>query len=141
MGKKPKLPGGDETILLVDDNEAVWDVLIESLQNLGYSVILAEDGIDTVEIYRNNPDQIDLVILDMIMPKQGGHSTFFELKSIDPEVNVLLISGYVSESEVKDLLQQGAKGFLPKPCRIDVLAKELRRILDDRKGGKVGNRF
>ena len=130
MAKREKLPGGDETILLVDDNEAVWDVLIESLQNLGYSVILAEDGLDTVEIYKNNPNEIDLVILDMIMPKLGGHSTFFELKRLDPDVNVLLISGYVSENEVNDLLSQGAKGFLPKPCRINAMAKEIRRILD-----------
>ena len=127
---RKKLPGGNETILLVDDNEAVWDVLIESLQGLGYSVILAENGLDTVEIYRNNPDEIDLVILDMIMPKQGGHSTFFELKSIDPDVKVLLISGYVSEEEVQDILDRGAKGFLPKPCRIDMIAKELRKIFD-----------
>ena len=129
---KMDLPGGSETILLVDDNEAVWDVLIESLQELGYSVILAENGLDTVEIYKNNPDEIDLVILDMIMPKQGGHSTFFELKAIDPDVKVLLISGYVSEEEVDDLLKKGAKGFLPKPCRIGVLAKELRRIFDSK---------
>ena len=127
---REKLPGGNETILLVDDNEAVWDVLIESLQCLGYSVILAENGLDTVEIYRNNPNEIDLVILDMIMPKQGGHSTFFELKAIDPDVKVLLISGYVSEEEVQDILDKGAKGFLPKPCRIDMIAKELRKIFD-----------
>ena len=71
-----KLPGGSETILVVDDQETVWDFLIEALQNLGYSVILAENGLDAVEICRENPGQIDLVILDMIMPKQGGHSTF-----------------------------------------------------------------
>ncbi len=130
MNKREKLPGGHETILLVDDNEAVWDVLIESLQGLGYSVLLAENGLDTVEIYRNNPKEIDLVILDMIMPKQGGHSTFFELKVIDPDVKVLLISGYVSEDEVQDLLDKGASSFLPKPCRIDKIAKELRKIFD-----------
>lgn len=124
------LPGGNETILLVDDNEAVWDVLIESLQGLGYSVILAENGLDTVEIYKANPKQIDLVILDMIMPKMGGHSTFFQLKACDPNVKVLLISGYVSEKEVNDLLKEGAEGFLSKPCRINVVAEEIRRILD-----------
>lgn len=125
-----KLPGGNETILLVDDNEAVWDVLIEALQGLGYSVILAENGLDTVEIYKANPKEIDLVILDMIMPKMGGHSTFFQLKACDPDVKVLLISGYVSEKEVNDLIKEGAQGFLSKPCRINVVAKEIRRILD-----------
>ncbi|MBN1863911.1 MAG: response regulator [Victivallales bacterium] len=127
---KPDLPGGKETILLVDDNEAVWDVLIESLQGLGYSVILAENGVDTVEIYKANPKKIDLVILDMVMPKMGGHSTFFQIKAFDADAKVLLISGYVSEKEVKDLLDAGANGFLSKPCRINVLAREIRRILD-----------
>jgi len=126
------LPGGHETILLVDDNDAVWDVLIESLQGLGYSVILAENGLDAVEIYKENPNEIDLVILDMIMPKMGGHNAFFELKAADPDVKVLLISGYVSEKEVNDILNEGAKGFLSKPCRINVIAEELRRILEEK---------
>ena len=128
-----KLPGGNETILLVDDNEAVWDVLIESLQGLGYSVILAENGIDTVEIFKSNPKEIDLVVLDMIMPKMGGRNTFFQLKAIDPDVKVLLISGYVSDKEVNELLNKGANGFLSKPCRINVFAEEIRRILDEKK--------
>ncbi len=129
---KSKLPGGDETILLVDDQETIWDFLIEALQNLGYSVLLAENGLDAVEIYENNPNQIDLVLLDMVMPKLGGHKTFYQIRSIDPEAKVLLLSGYVSEEEVNDLLAQGAKGFLPKPHRIKTLAEEIRRILDDK---------
>jgi DNA-binding NtrC family response regulator len=126
------LPGGNETILLVDDNDAVWDVLIESMQALGYSVILAENGLDAVEIYKANPNEIDIVVLDMIMPKMGGHNAFFELKATDPNVKVLLISGYVSEKEVNDILKEGAKGFLSKPCRINMIADELRRILDEK---------
>ena len=110
-----KLPGGHETILLVDDQETVWDFLIEALQNLGYSVILAENGLDAVEICRENPGQIDLVLLDMIMPKMGGHSTFYRIRELDP---------------INDLLANGAAGFLQKPHRIKTLAYELRRILD-----------
>ena len=91
-----KLPGGHETILLVDDQETVWDFLIEALQNLGYSVILAENGLDAVEICRENPGQIDLVLLDMIMPKMGGHSTFYRIRELDPNIKVLLSSGYVA---------------------------------------------
>ncbi len=128
-----KLPGGQETILVVDDQETVWDFLIEALQNLGYSVILAENGLDAVEICRENPGQIDLVILDMIMPKQGGHSTFYQIHDLDPKISVLLSSGYVAPSAVKDLLANGAAGFLQKPHRIKTLALELRRILDAKK--------
>jgi DNA-binding NtrC family response regulator len=127
---KLKLPGGTETIMIVDDQETIWDFLIEALQALGYSVLLAENGVDAVEIYQSNPDEVDLVLLDMIMPKMGGHNTFFQLKAIDPNANILLSSGYVSEEEVNDLLEQGACGFLPKPHRIKDLAIELRRILD-----------
>jgi len=126
------LPGGNETILIVDDHETIWDFLIDALQELGYSVLLAENGLDAVEIYEANPDQIDLVLLDMIMPKSGGHQTFMRLKAIDPQVKVLLSSGFVSEQEVADLLDAGACGFLPKPHRLPVVAAEIRRILDQR---------
>ena len=128
--RRMQLPGGTETILIVDDQETVWDFLIEALQKLGYSVLLAENGLDAVEIYENNPGQIDLVLLDMIMPKQGGHSTFHKLKELDPNVKVLLSSGFVSLEEVDDLLKNGASGFLPKPHRIRDMAVEIRRILD-----------
>lgn len=125
-----KLPGGTETILIVDDQETVWDFLIEALQNLGYSVLLAENGEDAVSIYRENPNEIDLVLLDMVMPKMGGHTTFYQLKNLDPDVKVLLSSGFVSAASVKDLQDNGAAGFLPKPHRIKDLAFELRRIFD-----------
>ncbi|MCP3967163.1 MAG: response regulator [Lentisphaerae bacterium] len=131
-GNLKKLSGGNETILIVDDHETIWDFLIEALQELGYSVLLAENGLDAVQIYRDNPDEVDLVLLDMIMPKQGGHQTFFQIRAIDPEAKILLSSGYVSQEEVNDLLQQGAKGFLPKPHRLASMANEIRRILDEK---------
>jgi DNA-binding NtrC family response regulator len=121
----------DETILVVDDEDAIWDFVIEALQNLEYSVILAGNGEEAVEIYKNNPGEINLVFLDMIMPKLGGHSTFYQLKAIDPNVKVLLSSGHVSEEEIEDLLEQGANGFLHKPHKIYSLANEIRRILDE----------
>lgn len=130
IGKMEKLPSGTETILIVDDQETVWDFLIEALQTLGYTVILAENGEDAVSIYRESPGMIDLVMLDMIMPKMGGHEAFWQLKGIDPAVKVLLSSGFVDESAVADLLKNGACGFLEKPHRIKTLAEELRRIFD-----------
>ena len=125
-----KLPGGNETILLVDDQETVWDFLIEALQKLGYSVLLAENGLDAVEICQANPGEIDLVLLDMIMPKLGGHGAFYQIRAVDPNIKILLSSGFVAQEAVDDLLANGAAGFLPKPHRIKTLAEELRRILD-----------
>ncbi len=125
------LPTGNETILIVDDQETIWDFLIDALQELGYSVLLAENGLDAVQIYEDNPAEIDLVLLDMVMPKQGGHQTFYKIKEIDPKANILLSSGYVSEEEVKDLLEKGAKGFLSKPHRLSEMAQAIRNILDN----------
>jgi CheY-like chemotaxis protein len=121
---------GTETILLVDDEDMIWDVIIDMLQELGYSVILAGNGLDAVDIYRDNPGLIDLVMLDMVMPELDGHGAFFRLKEIDPNVRVLLSSGYVSEEDARDVLDAGAVGFLQKPYRMVDLARRIRSIFD-----------
>jgi CheY-like chemotaxis protein len=121
---------GDETILLVDDEAIIWDVVIDMLQGMGYTVILAADGRDCVEIYRDNPGEIDLVLLDMVMPEMNGKDAFFALKELDPEVKVLLQSGYIKEEDAQDVLDAGAKGFLRKPYRMHELARRIRGILD-----------
>ena len=124
-------PGnGDETVLVVDDEDMIWEILIENLQELGYTVILAENGEDAVEIYRENPGLVDVVILDMVMPKMNGREAFGELMKIDPAVKILLSSGYMAEGEAGDLLESGACGFLRKPYKMIDLAMEIRRILD-----------
>lgn len=121
---------GTETILLVDDEDMIWDVIIDMLQELGYSVVLAGNGLEALEVYRENPGNIDLVLLDMIMPELDGHRAFFKLKEINPNVRVLLSSGYVSEDDVRDVLEAGAAGFLRKPYRMVDLARKVRSILD-----------
>jgi CheY-like chemotaxis protein len=121
---------GTETILLVDDEDMIWDVISSMLIELGYTVILAENGRDAVEIYENNPHAIDLVLMDMIMPEMNAREAFHLLKKIDPNVKVLLSSGYVSEEDAKDVLDAGALGFLRKPYRMSDLAKAIRNIFD-----------
>ncbi len=124
------LKSNGETILIVDDHETIWDFLIEALQECGYTVLLAENGLDAMELYEANPQQIDLVLLDMIMPKAGGHQTFYRIRELDPDANVLLSSGYISADEVNDLLGLGARGFMAKPHRLLDVLSEIRRILD-----------
>ena len=124
------LPGGNETILIVDDQETIWDFLIEALQMLGYSVLLAENGMDAVEIYEANPGSIDLVLMDMIMPKLGGSQAFARIKEIDQNAKILLSSGFVNEEDIQHLLKQGACGFLSKPHRLPVVVKAIRNALD-----------
>ncbi|MEA2011528.1 MAG: response regulator [Verrucomicrobiota bacterium] len=119
---------GTETILLVDDEDMIWDVVIDMLQNMGYTVILAADGKDAVDIYAANKDEIDLVLLDMLMPEMNGQTAFFELQKIDPHVKVLLSSGYVDEKDAQEVLEAGALGFLKKPYRMVDLTRKIRSI-------------
>ena len=135
MADFSSLPGGNETILIVDDQETIWDFLIEALQMLGYSVLLAENGQDAVDIYEANPGCVDLVLMDMIMPKLGGSQAFTRIKEIDPDARILLSSGYVNEEDVQHLLKQGACGFLSKPHRLPVVVKAIRNALDGKPVG------
>ncbi len=127
---KDKELKGTETVLLVDDEDIIWDVVIDMLQKMGYTVILASNGRECVEIYESNPGQIDLILLDMVMPEMNGHDAFFRLKEIDSDVKVLLSSGYVDEKDAQDVLAAGAAGFLRKPYRMVDLARRIRAILD-----------
>lgn len=122
--------GHNETILLVDDEDMIWDVVFSMLQDLGYTVLLAENGKDAVDIFRSNPQQVDLVLLDMLMPVMNAREAFHLLKQTDPDVKVLLASGYVEEEDVQDVLSAGALGFLRKPYRLRDLARKIREILD-----------
>ena len=132
MADLSSLPGGSETILIVDDQETIWDFLIEALQMLGYSVLLAENGADAVEIYQANPGAIDLVLMDMIMPKLGGSQAFAKIREIDPRAKIMLSSGFVNEEDIQHLLAQGACGFLAKPHRLPVVIKAIREALDSK---------
>ncbi|MCJ8329382.1 MAG: response regulator [Lentisphaeria bacterium] len=120
---------GNETILLVDDEGIIWDVVIDMLQELGYTVVLAENGKDCVQIYKENLGQIDLVLLDMVMPEMNGREAFMALKELDENVNVLLQSGYMAQDDAQDVLDAGAAGFLQKPYRMNDLAIAIRSVL------------
>ena len=122
---------GTETVLLVDDEDIIWDVVIDMLQRLGYTVILAENGLDCVEIYRENPGLIDLVLLDMVMPEMNGRECYFELQKLDPNVKVILQSGYIAQEDAQDVLDAGALSFLQKPYRMTDLAGKMREILNE----------
>ena len=115
-------------ILVVDDEQEIADLLELYLISDGYQVIKSEDALEGLAIMER--EKIDLVLLDMIMPKAGGHQTFYKIRSLDPEAKILLSSGFVSEAEVHDLLQQGACGFLPKPHRLPAVARAIRQVLD-----------
>lgn len=124
------VPCGEGRIMVVDDEKIVRDIVVESLGSFGYTVTACEDGHEAVEVYRREGDEIDMVILDLIMPKMNGSDTFSALKVIDPDVRVMLSSGYSANQEVKGLLDNGACGFLVKPFTLSELAEEVHRIVD-----------
>jgi PAS domain S-box-containing protein len=120
---------GTGTILLVDDEEMVLDVCKRVLERIGFEVLEARNGKEAVEIYKNNLNRIRLVILDMIMPEMGGGDAFDELKKINPEIKVLLSSGFSLDSKAAEILKRGCNGFIQKPFNLKELSKKLETIL------------
>ncbi len=124
-----KVTGGHETILLVDDENVIIEVASEMLAGLGYQILMADCGEKAIEIYKENKDRIDLVIMDMIMPTMGGGETFKEMKAINPKVKVILSSGYTMNSEAKHIMDQGISAFLQKPYNLEEISGKIRAIL------------
>jgi len=120
---------GDEAILLVDDEEATIQVEELMLKELGYQVIPALSGRQAVELYREKMVDLDLVALDMIMPEMNGRDTYDALKKINPNVKVLLISGYSLNKQIEELMDKGCNGFIQKPFDIIQLSQKLREVL------------
>jgi PAS domain S-box-containing protein len=123
-------PTGDETILLVDDDEAVVDVTKSILERLNYRVLVAGHGIEAVEIARTYRGEIHLALLDMGMPLAGGAEAFPFLRAARPDMRILISSGYEMNEVVQGLLAAGASAFLQKPYRVSALARGIRRVLD-----------
>ena len=120
---------GTETVLLVDDERMILEVGGEMLRELGYHVHLANSGPEAVHIYGKQGTDIDLVILDMIMPDMDGRKTYDRLREINPDIKVLLASGYSITSQVSEILTQGFSGFIQKPFNLIRLSKKMRAIL------------
>ena len=118
-----------ETILVVDDDELVANMVEGMLINIGYKVVIANDGIDALEIYTQNMDLVSAVILDLNMPNMSGKEVFQELLKLSPEVKVIISSGYGLEHSQQGVLAE-AKGSLSKPYKLEDLYKLVRNVLD-----------
>ena len=123
---------GHETLLFVDDEEGILEIGQLLLEKLGYKVIRASGGREAVEVFKHKKEEIALVLLDMIMPDLSGSETYDEMRKIDPEVKVMLSSGYSINGQAKKILERGCKGFIQKPFSIKDLSIKLRHILDSR---------
>ncbi|MFC1493506.1 PAS domain S-box protein [candidate division KSB1 bacterium] len=120
---------GNETVLVIDDEEDVRSFTKTLLEKIGYKVITAKDGFEGIDIFFIKKDKIDLVLLDMIMPKMTGINTFEQLKSIDPDIKVLVVSGHSKEGQAEEILRKGAMGFVQKPFSLEILSKAIHEVL------------
>ena len=128
--RRPKQAlSGSARLLLVDDEEVVRNVASTILERLGYEVITARDGAEAVEIYRRERPHIDLVILDMAMPRMGGRDCFMALRAIDPQVRAILSTGYALDEATQRVLDEGMRGFAQKPYVSDDLASAVEAAL------------
>ena len=117
-------------ILFADDDELCLEVGVRMMQKLGYTVLEARDGHEAIEVYKKNQNRVDLVILDMKMPHNGG-LTFEQLRKMDNDAKILITSGYTEDFRIWKLINHGCEGFLQKPFNLMVLSKKIMNALNN----------
>jgi len=125
----PEIIKGSGTILMVDDEEMVLDVGARVLKKLGYTVLESNNGRHAVELYKKLQDKINLVVLDIVMPDMGGGEVYDRLKEINPDVKVLLSSGYSIDDQASEILERGCDDFIQKPFSLKAMADKIAGIL------------
>jgi CheY-like chemotaxis protein len=120
---------GKGTILLVDDEEIIIGIGAQMLMRLGYRVVTARGGHEAVEIYDQSHTEIDLVILDMIMPEMSGFETYNQLKVINPQIKALLASGFSYRGQASEIAAKDGQAFIQKPSDLARLSHKLATIL------------
>jgi two-component system cell cycle sensor histidine kinase/response regulator CckA len=121
---------GHETILIVEDEEAVGSMLEEFLSSIGYSVLKALNGVDGIQMFVKHRNEIRLIVADINMPRLSGYEMFMRIRDIDPEAKVVLASGYLDSELKRKLLEAGAYRFISKPYTPMIVAKTIREVLD-----------
>jgi CheY-like chemotaxis protein len=127
------LPRGSETILLIDDEATLLDLTRELLESLGYRVITAEGALEGIRAFKERYDEVDLVILDMLMPEMTGNEVYPVLKNIDSSVAVLLATGLSVSEKVDEMISKGVNDIVAKPYSVNDLATHVRKVIDTKK--------
>jgi DNA-binding response OmpR family regulator len=130
---------GEETVLLVDDEPMVRDLGNEILRSYGYQVVLACDGLEALEIYKSRGADIDLVVLDLLMPKLGGKDTLAGLRKLNPAAKVIICSGYGARENGLQKLMASGVNLVHKPFKPEELVSAVRQVLDGETGTKEKN--
>jgi two-component system cell cycle sensor histidine kinase/response regulator CckA len=133
-------PTGTETLLFIDDDAAIRDIATAMLTQHGYTALAAASGEEGLELYRVRKSGIDLVVLDLNMPGMGGFKCMQALKDLDPDIRILIISGYNPKGILRQRLEEDCRGFIPKPFRMSDLLMRVRQALDDAQPETGGHR-
>jgi CheY-like chemotaxis protein len=122
--------GARELVLIVDDEPEIAEFASTILAKEGYKVIVARDGFEALKIFQRIHREIGLIILDFFLPVMDGDAVFEELKAINPDVDVVLSSGFAEQNKIGAMLAQGLRGFIPKPYTPEKLLEQVRSTLD-----------
>jgi signal transduction histidine kinase/CheY-like chemotaxis protein len=126
----PNIIRGRGTVLLVEYEKQVRDLAVSILKNCGYSLLVTENGQQALDIYRERGDEIDLVILDVVMPGMGGLQCYRQLQSIDPHIKVLIITGFPNDRSTRKLLKEGAAAVIEKPFALDQFTRQIHLLIE-----------
>jgi CheY-like chemotaxis protein len=124
-----KIVAGTGLILLVDDEEFIRIVGKHMLEEMGYKVMLAENGLEAFEIFQKHYAEIDVVVMDLIMPEMDGREAFEKIREIDENCKVIISSGFAKNENLKDLIEKGLAGFIRKPYRDFELSQIIAKAL------------
>jgi two-component system cell cycle sensor histidine kinase/response regulator CckA len=123
------LATGRGTLLVAEDDPQVRDMIIETLTKSGYTVIIARNGIEALSLYQSSPQPVDLVILDLVMPQMGGKECYYRLKSLNPKVKILVMTGFTADSSAEEFRREGASGVITKPFELHEFTETIQRII------------
>ncbi|HEY9749938.1 MAG TPA: response regulator [Allocoleopsis sp.] len=121
--------GHGEVVLVVDDEDAICEVTKTSLEYYGYKVLTAKDGVEAIAIYVRHQSEINVVLVDMMMPSMDGPTTIRTLQKINPQVKIIGVSGLIAHCPMTEFVNNNVKSFLPKPYTADELLQNLRQVL------------
>jgi len=124
--------GQGELVLVVEDEDHIRDLLCRILERNAYRVVAAEDGIQALVWFEEHAAEVDLVILDMVMPRMSGMRTYLRMREIDPSVNVVMVSGNTEQRLADEMMNMGVSGYLRKPFTLQQVLSEVRKALDEK---------
>ena len=128
--KVQEIARSSETILLVEDDEMLLDLVKTVLEEQGFHVLAAKDGEKALEVYAHHKDEIAVVLSDMGLPRLGGWEILHKMKEINPNAKIILASGYSDPMIRSEMLKEGAMDYVSKPYNTDEITKKIREVIE-----------